>query len=307
MRVEKVLCPTDFSPCAGQALEVAVLAARSFGAELHVLHGIVLHAADPHSPTYHLPDLEEMEATLRRVGACELAADIAPHADGTLHIVEAQRRAPFAGEAIVEYAQEIGADLIVMGTHGRRGLSHLLLGSVANEVVRRAPCPVMTVRARPDGSNLQAIERILVPVDFSGAADAALAAGRELAVAWTAELDVLHVLEGTVMPAFYAAGVTSLLQLDPKIRSRCQREMDRRLAQLGGASVGVATHVREGKAAHEIVAFAQERGSDLIVLATAGRTGVERMLLGSVAEKVVRLAPSAVLVVRAGEGEEASR
>lgn len=307
MKVEKVLCPTDFSPCAGQALEVAVLVARSFGAELHVLHGIVLHAADPHSATYHLPNLEDIEATLQRTAASALAADIAPHADGTLRIVEAQRRAPFAGEAILGYAEEIGADLIVMGTHGRRGLSHLLLGSVANEVVRRAACPVMTVRAQEPGVHLRAIERILVPLDFSGAADAALGAARDLAAAWTAGLDLLHVVEEAVMPAFYAVGVTSLLQLNPEIRTRSQAEMERRLAHLGGASVRVTTHVREGKVAHEIVAFAEEHGSDLIVLATAGRTGVERLLLGSVAEKVVRLAPCAVLVVRARDGEEAAR
>lgn len=307
MKVEKVLCPTDFSPCAGQALEVAVLVARSFGAELHVLHGIVLHAADPHSATYHLPNLEEIEATLQRTATSALAADIAPHADGTLRIVEAQRRAPFADEAILAYAEEIGADLIVMGTHGRRGLSHLLLGSVANEVVRRAACPVMTVRAQEQTAHLRAIERILVPIDFSGTEDAALGAARDLAVAWTAELDVLHVLEETVMPAFYAAGITSLRQLDPEIPSRCQAEMQRRLARLGDVPRAVTTHVREGKVAHEIVAFARERNSDLIILATAGRTGVERLLLGSVAEKIVRLAPCAVLVVRAREGEATTK
>ncbi len=305
MKVEKVLCPTDFSSSAGQALELAVLVARSFGAELHVLHGIVLHTADPHSPTYHLPNLEEIEATLQRTAASALARDIAPHADGVLRIIEVQRRAPFAGEAILEYAEEINADLIVMGTHGRRGLSHLLLGSVANEVVRRAPCPVMTVRPRPEGAHLRAIERILVPVDFSGAANVALAAARDLAVAWTATLDVLHVIEETVMPAFYAAGVTSLLQLDPEIRTRCQAELRRRVERLGGPPVVARTHVREGKAAQHIVAFAEEQGSDLIVLATAGRSGVERLLLGSVAEKVVRLAPCPVLVVPAREAEAA--
>lgn len=298
MKVEKVVCPTDFSPCASHALELAVLVARSFGAELHVLHAVVLHAEDPHNPAHHLPNLEEVEALLERTAASALARDIAPHADGMLRIVQIQRRAPFAGDAIVEYAEEIGADLIVLGTHGRRGLSHLLLGSVANEVVRRATCPVMTARARPQGSHLGAIERILVPIDFSGSSETALAAARDLAIQWTASLDLLHVIEETVMPAFYAAGVTSLLQLDPEIRTRCEAEMQRRLAQLADTSLAVATHVREGKAAREIVAFAEETGTDLIVLATAARSGLERLLLGSVAEKVVRLAPCPVLVVR---------
>ncbi len=299
MKVEKVLCPTDFSPCARQALELAVLVARSFGAELHVLHAVVLHAEDPHNPAHHLPNLEEVEALLGRTATSALAQDIAPHADGVLRILQVQRRAPFAGEAILGYADEVGADLIVMGTHGRRGLAHVLLGSVANEVVRGAPCPVMTVRARPEGQHLEAIERILLPLDFSTASEAALAAARDLAVRWTASLDLLHVIEETVMPAFYAAGVTSLLQLDPEIRTRCQAEMQRRLTHLGDAAVAVTTHVREGKAAREIVAFAEETGTDLIVLATAPRSGLERLLLGSVAEKVVRLAPCPVLVVRA--------
>ncbi|MEP0773740.1 MAG: universal stress protein [Acidobacteriota bacterium] len=303
MKVEKVVCPTDFSPCASHALELAVLVARSFGAELHVLHAVVLHAEDPHNPAHHLPNLEEVQALLERTAASALARDIAPHADGVLRILQVQRRAPFAGEAILGYAEEIGADLIVMGTHGRRGLAHVLLGSVANEVVRGAPCPVMTVRTRPEGSHLAAIERILVPIDFSGASETALATARDLAVQWTASLDLLHVIEETVMPAFYAAGVTSLLQLHPEIRTRCQAEMQRRLAQLADASLTVATHVREGRAAQEIVAFAEERESDLIVLATASRSGVERLLLGSVAEKVVRLAPCPVLVVRARQAQ----
>lgn len=299
MKVEKVVCPTDFSPCASHALELAVLVARSFGAELHVLHAVVLHAEDPHNPAHHLPNLEEVEALLERTAASALARDIAPHADGVLRILQVQRRAPFAGEAILGYADEVGADLIVMGTHGRRGLAHVLLGSVANEVVRRASCPVLTVRTRPEGTHLGAIERILVPIDFSSSSETALHAARDLAVQWTASLDLLHVIEETVMPAFYAAGVTSLLQLDPEIRTRCQAEMQRRLAQLGDPSVAVTAHVREGKAAREIVAFTEEGGSDLIVLATASRSGVERLLLGSVAEKVVRLAPCPVLVVRA--------
>lgn len=305
MRVEKVLCPTDFSPCATHALELAVLVARSLGAELHVLHGIVLHADDPHNPAHHLPNLEEIEALLERTAASALARDIAPHTDGVLRIVQVQRRAAFASEAILAYAGEIGADLIVMGTHGRRGLAHLLLGSVANEVVRRASCPVLTVPARPQGSHLGAIERILMPLDFSASSDTALEAARDLAVAWTARLDLLHVIEEAVMPAFYASGVTSLLQLDPEIRTRCQAEMERRLARLGGGPLTVATHVREGKAAREIVAFAEEEGSDLIVLATTPRRGLERLLLGSVAEKVVRLAPCPVLVVRSALGDEA--
>lgn len=302
MEVKRVLCPTDFSPCARQALEVAVLVARSFAAELHVLHGVVLHAEDPHGALGRLPQLEEWEETLRRTAASALAADIAPHRDGTLHIVQAERRAPFPADAILAYAAEVEADFIVMGTHGRRGLAHLLLGSVASEVVRRAPCPVMTVRPAPEEQRLGAIERILVGVDFSPSGDAALAAARELAQRWTAALDLLHVVEETVMPALYAAGVTSLLAVNPHIRPRCEAEMLRRLAATGAVPAGVTAHVREGRPAQELVTLARERSADLVIVGTARRRGVERLLLGSVVEKVIRLAPCPVLVVPAEEG-----
>jgi nucleotide-binding universal stress UspA family protein len=298
MDVRRVLCPTDFSPCATQALEAATLVARSFGAQLHVFHAIVLHEEDPHSPAHHLPDVAEMETILAGAAASRMAEDIAPHRRAALPIVEAQRRGPFAAPTILSYAAEVGADLIVMGSHGRRGIAHLLLGSVADEVVRRASCPVMVVPGHEDEPKLGAIERILVPLDFSEPSTAALAAARDLAVRWTARLQLLHVVEEQINPSFYAVGVTSLLQQRPEIRTASTAEMQRRLAEAGGGDADA--FVVEGRAAREIVGFAADHATDLIVMATHGLSGWERLLLGSVAERVIRTAPCAVMVVRGG-------
>jgi len=141
--VRRILVPTDFSPPSERALEMAIEFARRFGAELTLFHAHELPAyvfpdgVMPVSPEI-LVELERtMSAELERLAARARAAGV-PASIKTgvgAHDVE-----------IVRFASEMNADLIIMGTHGRTGLRHVLLGSVAEKVVRRAPCPVLTVR-----------------------------------------------------------------------------------------------------------------------------------------------------------------
>lgn len=124
-QVRTLLFPTDFSDCARYAGGKAAELARHFGAHVHVLH------VDP--------PVTEPAAPERLAQA---AAQLGPGIDATTATTSGT-----AARAICAYARRIGADLIVIGTHGRTGVSHTLLGSVAEAVVRRAPCPVLTVRA----------------------------------------------------------------------------------------------------------------------------------------------------------------
>jgi nucleotide-binding universal stress UspA family protein len=141
--VDKILCPVDFSEASREAMEIAVDLARKLESSLTLLHVIQL-------PAFALPDGEYTLPT----------TDIEPQIDKTLdewkkeaiarglHIVHTKRTIGMPFQEILSVAAEGGYDLIVIGTQGRTGLDHLLLGSVAEKVVRRAPCPVLTVRPR---------------------------------------------------------------------------------------------------------------------------------------------------------------
>jgi nucleotide-binding universal stress UspA family protein len=292
-KLKKILYPTDFSRCAEQALTHAVHFAEQYGAQLHMLHAVILHAYDPNNPEMVFPSLEDedLRRQLNELAGEKMRAVAAAHGAEGLVVRHVEDRGISAAAVILDYAERNDMDLIVMGTHGRRGLSHMLLGSVAEEVVRQARCAVVTVRERQEPARWDEVDRILVPVDFSEHS--------RRAVTYGARLQVLHVFEQQIHPAFYAIGKTSLLQVDPDLASRARLEMSRLVAEAAGPEVEVDVHVAEGKAAREIVRFAEEQASDFVVIATHGLTGLEHFLLGSVAEKVVRHCPCPVFTVKA--------
>lgn len=139
-----ILCAVDFSPCSDEAMRWAFALARNYGAEVHLVHADEL-------PTYGLPEgslLDERRREDQRAALRELAA--AHAGEGVpIHHVLLHGKAPY--QAIVDRVAQIGADLVVIGTHGRRGPGRILLGSVAERVVRLSPVPVVTVRMPPPG------------------------------------------------------------------------------------------------------------------------------------------------------------
>jgi len=186
-----------------------------------------------------------------------------------------------------------------MGTHGRRGLRRLLLGSTAEEVVRTAPCPVLIVRheeVAATGPHGQ--PALLVPIDFSQHARVALHHAKELAGLFKARLNLLHVVEEQLHPAFYNTGVLSVYDLIPNLEAQVREELETFYRETKGPDLPMEIHVRHGHAAHEIVAFAEEAMPLLVVMATHGLRGVGHFLMGSVAEKIVRLSPVPVLTVK---------
>ncbi len=195
-------------------------------------------------------------------------------------------------------AAELGADLIVLGTHGRRGATRLFLGSVAEEVVRHAACPVLTSREAADPQPPAAPQRVLLPVDFSAPSRRIAALAAELAGRWGATLQLLHVLELPPLPSFYG------LLPDATALERLRQDAAEELATLAATTIGGdGVHwegaVSRGRAAEEIVRFAAEHGGELIVMPTQGRGGFDRLLLGSTAERVLRMAACPVLTLNA--------
>jgi nucleotide-binding universal stress UspA family protein len=173
-----------------------------------------------------------------------------------------------------------------------------LLGSVAEEVVRQAPCSVMTFHPPAEGEPRRP-ERILAPIDFSEHSRGVVIPARELGSVYHASVDFLHVVPEPNFPVFYELSAGSEVYANlTQLREKAAEALGELVRETPGADVAIDCHVRYGEPASEILRFAEERESDLIVIATHGLTGLSHLLLGSVAEKVLRQATCPVLVVR---------
>lgn len=315
LNIDSILLARDFSPISDQAFRYSLDLARRTGATLHVLHAHVLHE-DPETsrPDLLAADVDRIKRQLTQYGD----GDDLEGGDAEVDVVKAVVRDVAAGPAILSYADRHDIDLIALGTHGRRGVRRFLLGSVAEEVVRRADRPVLTVRGNetpePElGPPLPTLDRILVPIDFSDPSRVALLHAQGLADVFDASVDVFHVVQQTMHPAFYVGGITDIRDIDPNIEKKVKarivafiEETLRIPKTADGSSESpldsgqVVPHMIIGAVDIEVPEFIDEHGSDLVVMSTKGQTGLDRVLLGSVAEKIVRIATCPVLTVKSG-------
>lgn len=292
LQIKKILFPTDFSACAERAVLHAAYLADRYDAELYVLN--VHH---PVGERLYFDDFQLSEE--------EIASELNMHFDPStsrkkdaasgapqMHNVQVEHEVP--AQAILEFAEEKDVDLIVMGTHGRRGVPRLLLGSVAEEVVRLATCPVFTVRTGEELVPRRPIERLLAPIDFSEHSRVAIDYAIELAKTYDAQLHLLHVTDDASLTTAY--GVEPMTNITDELARGAEEAMDELIATLDYPHVH--SQVVLGHPARSILDYVDENESDLIVLSSHGRSGIERMLLGSVSEKVVRMAPSPVFTVK---------
>lgn len=283
--MKTILHPTDFSPHAETALDHAVGFARAYDAELHVLNVQV---------PFSLPSFP-IDETAAEVEARAALDDI--RIEGA-RVERHVRRGLAPAPGIIDYADEIGADLVVMGSHGRRGVRRLLLGSVTEEVVREGNAPVLTVHEEAKAPR-EGYSRILVPVDFSPRTAPQLERAADLARRFDSALDVVHVIDPPTMPDLYVP----FERLVVDIGGTTEKAMEE-LAELTESLRGefdVTTEVLVGRAAPEIADHAESTDVDLIVLPTHGHSGLDRVLLGSVAEGVLRRADCPVLILKPGD------
>jgi nucleotide-binding universal stress UspA family protein len=307
MTFDHILLPTDFSACADHALTHAVEVADRFDARLHILH--VVNELDP--DWYGITDAQERAVKLReqiREEAQERLHDLAP--DARVDTTVSLQLSFDVADSIHEYVGERAIDLVVMGTHGRKGLDRLMLGNVADKIVRHAPCPVMTVREEVPWAGAEdevAFQEVLAPIDFSEHSKAALGAAKTFASAYDARLHLLFVAEKRTVPTFSDTGIPGLgvVEMDPEIVENAERALEQLDASVEGPEVRSTYHVREGDVSTDIVDLAETKGIDLIVMATRGLTGMSRFLLGSNTERVVRVAPCPVLTMPAQASEAA--
>ena len=317
LQINKILFPTDYSSCAERAFTHAAFLAGWHEAELHVLNVVEpsQESTEDLPNGLHLSE-EEIADQLRLALDERREVPKQEHAkserEENLRIVQAQVDGVVASEGILSYAREKDMDLVVMGTHGRRGARRLLMGSVAEEVVRQASCPVMTVCTGEEDRSHRTFERILVPIDFSEYSPLAIGYAVELAQTYGARLDLLHVVDEVTFTGIY--GLESVAVSFQDVVQRAEEA----LAKMVREEIGfehVLAKVRAGHPPTDIVETAREQEADLIVIPTHGRTGFRHFLMGSVAEKVVRRAPCPVFTVKSfgrsllpasGEGDSAA-
>lgn len=294
LTIRRVLFTTDFSEGSKRAFPQAAFLADWHDAELHILNVTGRHRYDytENKEDFPIP-LDTLADWLRRPsgsGSSPSAADLEDRS-----IVQHQVESAAPAEQIVDYTDEKDIDLVVMGTHGRRGVDRMLFGSVTEEVVREADCPTLTVRTDADVAPGQAVRRILVPVDFSDASDVAVDHAKEIALTYGAELDLLHVVEQPFYPSAY--GIDSVTFPTQEVVDRVEKQ----LGEMARTEIGyehVMVEATVGDPADEILRHVDDNESDLVVIATHGRTGLDRILLGSVAERVLRQSPTPVFVVK---------
>jgi nucleotide-binding universal stress UspA family protein len=294
LNIQRVLFPTDLSKGSQRAFPQAAFLADWHDAELHILNVTGRHRHDYKKTKEHFPlSVDTLTDWLRRPAKAVTGSSWTDLSDLPIEQTQVESAAP--AERIVTYAEDQDIDLVVMGTHGRRGVDRMLFGSVTEEVVRQGPCPVLTVRTDADVEPSQAVRRVLVPVDFSEASDAAIQHAKEIAQTYGAEIDLLHVVEEPFYPPAYGPDVMTFPTQDVVER------VEKQLAEMAREDIGyehVMISATTGSPSNEILNYVDENEVDLVVLATHGRTGLDHILLGSVAERVLRQSPTPVFVVK---------
>ncbi|MGB5808963.1 MAG: universal stress protein [Polyangiales bacterium] len=283
MNIHKILVPTDFSENAEHALTYATGIAEAAGAEVHLLHVPVL-------PTYLLMDLSYSpgpEVVTRIHEEAEEA--VGKHAETVraagVTCVERVRSGP-VHEVIRDYAKKESVDLVILGTHGRTGVSKLLYGSVTERVVKTTHTPILVVP--PDGAPLPST--IVIAYDFSTPAKRAADLARALHGLFHGAIHLTHTYldvwaEYTDRGAVTGdAAETRRTALRQGLQGMLEDDA-RELFSIDAQSV--QAHLVAGDATDGILGIANDVGATLICAGTTGKSGVERVLLGSVARRLL--------------------
>lgn len=302
MDIQNILIPTDFSDCAEHALTKAVDLARRFDATLHMLH--VVDELDPEF--YGVDDAQKRATEIRgqiREAAQQRLQRFLPDGEPVEINTSVSVHLSFDVAATIhEYIDEAKIDLVVMGTHGHRNIERLMLGNVADKLVRHAECPVLTVNAEVPWMNSddsQLVKEILAPVDFSEHSKQAVEVAKVFADAYGARLHLLFVAEKRVVPTFSDTGLpgVGVVEVTDEMIENSEAALRQLSASVGGPDVPLVTEVRHGRVAESVIDYADSHGIDLIVMATRGLSGIQQFLLGSNTERIVRVSQCPVLTM----------
>ena len=294
MSFKRILVPLDGSELAERALFPALALAEAMSAKL-----FFIRVAIPLSLNLD-PKLGQRIIELRQDEAKRYLWSIQSRFSSSQADVETQVLVGRAARSIINFAQENEIDLIVMSSHGRSGVNRWIYGSVADKVLHNAPCAKAIIHPQVIIEPFS-IKRILMPLDGSSIAEQALEPVLALAEALSAELIFLRV---TTVPQIVVQSVSGWPGLDA-VMEATEQEANAYLqgvqAAMGDSSVSTSLRVTAGPAAEVIIGAVDNQKVDLIVMCSHGRSGIERWLFGSVAEKVLRGANCVTLVIQGQE------
>jgi nucleotide-binding universal stress UspA family protein len=295
-QIHKILVPVDFSGPSNRAVAVSMEWANKFAAELHLVHVHQLFVPSTLA-FYHYDAPPSIDRDLR-AAAQRALAECAQRVRAAGVAVHEHLLGGTPAPEVVELAERIGADLIVMGTQGLSGIQHALLGSVAEKTVRLARCPVITI-GHAESFSAMDIHRILVPVDFSDHAQRALDEAIDFAKAFGAEVHLLHSYQ--IHPQAIAPyGIVVPETLDHDLRMAALQRLSEWRDKVTAAGCKGLEHITADFPVDAIQGMAERVQADLIVMGTRGLTGFKHVLLGSVAERTLRTAKCPVLTVKSG-------
>jgi nucleotide-binding universal stress UspA family protein len=301
VKIRNILCPTDFSEFSDWALGLALPLARWYHAEVAVMHvvpRVLMHPEyfpymqEPVLPASSVREqaLEELGRFVQKARAAGISAEVRLEEGDSV-------------EEILECASGLPADMLVMGTHGRRGFERLVLGSVTEKILRKTPCPVLTVSNAPHclgtPEKPTCFKRILCPIDFSTSSVKALEYALSLAQEADSQLTLLHVVESLFDESLGQGSVNA-----PDFRAHLEQDAVEKLKEAVPSEARdwctPEELVRAGRPYQQILKLAEEKNADLIVMGVQGRSAVDLTLFGSTTHHVVRQSPCPVLTMRSG-------
>ncbi len=293
----KILIPVDDSSCSKYAAEFGIELAKKLKAQIFIIH-VTADLPTIYAATDWAEDLLEQGGKL---------LDTYRQNQENLNLKTLVVKSLDIAQGIIQSAHDRQCDLIVMGTHGRRGIAHAFLGSVAERVIRLSTLPVLLIR-QPKADQHQTVsslwQRIVVAIDGSEASRKALSYADQLAQSDNAELHLIHVIPDLPPPLVdplgvggMAAGFTysdALKELERE--ARIVMEVAKAEIKCEKTFFHIARAQRES-IDNVIVNYAKEKHCDLIVMGTHGRTGLNRLLLGSVAEALAHSTPIPLMLI----------
>lgn len=291
MQLKSILCPIDFSDFSVAAYQYALSLAEYYEARIVALHVVEIWKYPFADYAAQEADYARFSRALNEGGEMRLQRFAKQYSAHGLQpkLVSHQGNAP---NCILSFAQKENMELIVMGTHGRRGLDRLVLGSTTDRVMRKATCPVLVVsnasqKALDTGADgRHCLSRIVYCTDFSNNSERARAYAISLVAEYNAELTLLHVTENA----------PDLARAEATIAERTQ-ELDKLVADAERKNLNVRSVVRFGKPYEEIVRYATEERASLIIMTARGGDAMDRAIFGSTTYRVIQLGPCPVLAV----------
>jgi len=293
LEIKLIHCPIDFSEFSVRAYHHALSLAEHYRSKLVVQHIVEVwrHPSASFAATALL--YNEYSQSLRGSGTEQLQEFVKNHTHNEVQpeLVVDEGTAP---DSILSFAQAQKSDLIVMGTHGRRGFDRLMLGSATERVMRMAPCPVLAVREATHDSiaagqrrhHVHHLDRILACIDFSEDSERALNYAISATAEYDAELTLLHVLHEIPGPDKAEAAIAAATE-----------QLDKLIPAASRKTLKIKTAVRIGKPYREIIQLALEAQTDMVTMGVRGRGALDLAVFGSTTYRVMQLGPCPVLTV----------